>query len=242
MRRQVAFLLHNFPAMKTEFHRAAIGCVLTTIVFAQGCATARQAEPPADARSYKGPPTTAAITPRDLRTRLYIFADDSMRGRAAGTPDNLRGAAYIERELKRLGVEPAGENGTYFQDVPLYSRGLSSRSSITVDGKKFSIGSDFVPRDMGAGMRSIDGATAVYGGVWGDTSTYIARDVAAGKIVVLTLPAGYSVSRFAAVARFNTAAAVAPATLDEMPREMNALLVASRTIDEASKSERSGRA
>ena len=56
--------------------------------------------------------TAAAITPADLRTRLYIFADDSMRGRAAGTIDNHRGAAYIEREVKRLGLEPGGENGT----------------------------------------------------------------------------------------------------------------------------------
>ena len=44
-----------------------------------------------------------------------------MRGRAAGTPDNYRGAAYIARELKRLGLEPAGDSGTYFQDVPLVS-------------------------------------------------------------------------------------------------------------------------
>ena len=45
-----------------------------------------------------------------------------MRGRAAGTPDNLRGTAYIEREVRRLGLEPAGDNGTYFQSVPLFAR------------------------------------------------------------------------------------------------------------------------
>ncbi len=45
-----------------------------------------------------------------------------MGGRAAGTPDNLRGTAYIEREVRRLGLEPAGENGTYFQDVPLVAK------------------------------------------------------------------------------------------------------------------------
>jgi hypothetical protein len=73
-------------------------------------------------RSYSGPPTEAAITAGDLKTRLYIFADDSMRGRAAGTPDNLRGTAYIEREVRRLGLAPAGDNGTYFQNVPLLAR------------------------------------------------------------------------------------------------------------------------
>src|SRR5690348_11983633 len=68
--------------------------------------------------------TTAAITPADLRKRLYIFADDSMMGRAAGTPDNLRATAYIERELRRLGLVPAGEDGGYFQTVPLVRHGL----------------------------------------------------------------------------------------------------------------------
>ena len=35
--------------------------------------------------------TTAAITPSDLRSRVYIFADDSMQGRLLATPGpNLR--------------------------------------------------------------------------------------------------------------------------------------------------------
>jgi hypothetical protein len=48
-------------------------------------------------------PTTAAITAADLMTRLYIFADDSMQGREAGTPGHVRGTEYIVRELKRSG-------------------------------------------------------------------------------------------------------------------------------------------
>jgi hypothetical protein len=226
--------------MKTLINRAAPVCAFFTIAFAQGCASARYSEPPADARAYKGPPTTATITPRDLRTRIYIFADDSMRGRAAGTVDNLRGAAYIERELKRLGLQPAGENGTYFQDVPLYARGVSSTSSVTIDGKTFRLAEDFIPRDMGSGSRSVDGATAVYGGVWGDTSTYISREAAAGKIVVLTMPSGYAVSRFGAVARFNTAAAIAAATMSRMPAGMKALLSGEKSMGPASRANRAG--
>jgi hypothetical protein len=34
-------------------------------------------------------PTTGAITPEELRTRLYIFADDSMQGRAVGRIGNM---------------------------------------------------------------------------------------------------------------------------------------------------------
>ena len=46
---------------------------------------------------YTGKPTTPAITPADLMTRLYIYADDSLMGRQVGTVYNLRATAYIER-------------------------------------------------------------------------------------------------------------------------------------------------
>jgi hypothetical protein len=64
---------------------------------------------------FVGPPTTGAITPLDLMTRLYKFADDSMMGRLAGTKWNDKGTDYIASEVKRLGLKPAGENGGYFQ-------------------------------------------------------------------------------------------------------------------------------
>ena len=61
--------------------------------------------------------TVAAITPADLRTRLFIYADDSMMGREAGTIGNFKATAYIAAELARMGLEPAGDSGTYFQNI-----------------------------------------------------------------------------------------------------------------------------
>jgi Predicted aminopeptidases len=61
--------------------------------------------------------TVAAITPADLRTRLYIYADDSMMGREAGTIGDMKATAYIAAEAARMGLEPAGDNGTYFQEI-----------------------------------------------------------------------------------------------------------------------------
>ena len=58
---------------------------------------------------FEGPPTTGEITPLDLMTRLYKFADDSMMGRLAGTPWNDKGTDYIAAEVKRLGLKPAGD-------------------------------------------------------------------------------------------------------------------------------------
>jgi hypothetical protein len=40
-----------------------------------------------------------------------------MQGREAGTIGNYKATAYIAAELARIGLEPAGDNGTYFQDI-----------------------------------------------------------------------------------------------------------------------------
>ncbi|HVF40675.1 MAG TPA: M20/M25/M40 family metallo-hydrolase [Gemmatimonadaceae bacterium] len=61
--------------------------------------------------------TSSEISVADLRSRLYLYADDSMMGREAGTPGNAKATAYLAAEAKRLGLEPAGENGTYFQEI-----------------------------------------------------------------------------------------------------------------------------
>src|SRR5574338_842893 len=82
-------------------------------------------------------PTTGAITTADLQSRLYQFAADSMQGRFMGTRGNYKGAEYIASELRRLGLEPAGENGTYFQTLPWMDRLLDTTSTITAGGHAF---------------------------------------------------------------------------------------------------------
>ena len=84
---------------------------------------------------YTGKATTAAITAEDAKTRLYIFADDSMMGRRAGEVGGLKGTAYIEREVRRIGLVPAGDNGTFFQAVPLYDRLLDTSSKLSADAE-----------------------------------------------------------------------------------------------------------
>ena len=63
----------------------------------------------------QGGPTT---TPADVRRILSALADDSMEGRASGTPGAQRAARYIGGEMKKIGLEPLGDSG-YFQRVPL---------------------------------------------------------------------------------------------------------------------------
>ena len=86
--------------------------------FALASATVAACAPQPAVQTAAGPGRTVAdITPADLRTRLYIYADDSMQGREAGTIGDYKATAYIASELARMGLEPAGDNGTYFQDI-----------------------------------------------------------------------------------------------------------------------------
>src|SRR5215471_15481912 len=114
-------------------------------------------------------PTTAAISAADLMTRLYIFADDSMQGRETGTVGHLKSTAYIASELKRLGIQPGGDEGSYFQEVPMVRRAFDPASTIAVNGTTLHGGTDFIAQSRGA-IPSLSGASVVFGGTAGDTT------------------------------------------------------------------------
>jgi hypothetical protein len=194
---------------------AGLAAGLAALAASCGPARAPEAAPP-------GPAATAVeITAADLRARLSILADDSMQGRRAGTAGNVKGTDYIAREAKRIGLEPAGDSGSFFQTVPLVTRALDCASAVTVDGVTFRPWNDLIPRDQGTGARPIDGAQVIYGGRWGDSSdVMISPEQAAGKLVVITAarpqdgtPAG-TVVRLAVSNRFATAAGIAVATMN----------------------------
>jgi hypothetical protein len=162
-------------------------------------------------------PTVSAITAADLMTRLYIFADDSMEGRRAGSVGSARANAYIERELRRLGLQPAGENGGYYQDVPLVTRSYDATATLAVEGgPSLRYGSDFLP-SIGRGTpRGLDGAQVVYGGAFGDDSSLSAEQVR-GKLVLFTASPrmqGFQAFPRLTGGRWSEAAGVALVTLE----------------------------
>ncbi len=132
-------------------------------------------------------PTTADITAADLMTRLYIFADDSMMGREAGTKGNEKGTDYIAAEVKRLGLKPAGEDG-YFQTLPFKTRTIDPSSAITAagSGTRLTYGRDWATLGRAPGA-SFHDLPVVYGGVLGDSARMIGADQSEGKMVVFTL-------------------------------------------------------
>lgn len=65
------------------------------------------------------PKADPAITAKELRHHVHLLAGDTLRGRKAGTEDAHRAARYLGRALERAGFEPAGDDGTFLQRVPL---------------------------------------------------------------------------------------------------------------------------
>jgi hypothetical protein len=163
-------------------------------------------------------PTAPAITAGDLMTRLYIFADDSMEGRETGTPGHLRSTEYIADELKKLGLVPAGDEGTYFQNVPMVNRSVDPSGTIAVGGTNLTALVDFATT-AGRGMpRSVDGAQVVYGGVFGDTVGGVAPVETRGKVVLFRAPAENNFRIGGRVAqRYADAAAIATVLPGELP-------------------------
>jgi len=140
---------------------------------------------------YSGGPTVAAITPCDLMARLYLFADDSMRGRRAGTDDNARATSYVEAEARRLGLLPAGDNGSFYQSLPVVSRGLDTTSTLTVAGTILKAGTDFLISTTMLRPGEYAGSQLVYGGTLLDTTVNLPASVTDGRIVLFKpIPAG----------------------------------------------------
>ena len=157
-----------------------------------------------------------AITPADLMTRLYMYADDSMMGRLAGSEYNLKATAYIASEVKRFGLQPAGDSGGYFQNVPLVKRQLDPSTALSIDGTALRTWDDFVPRDPGRATRPFDGTTVVFAGVIGDSSM-ITPEQATGKFVVVAARSFQQVNRGAILGRFRSAAGIAVTGLESFP-------------------------
>jgi hypothetical protein len=168
-------------------------------------------------------------------SRLYVFADDSMQGRESTTRGNVTGTDYVAREMARIGLQPGGENGTWFQTVPILVATIDTTRTLSVDGTALAYGRDFLPfhsvnggrnLPVGTSTRSFDGARAIYGGQVG-SGNLISPEQAAGKIVVFTVPNSAATGRrdwrfatYGPLTQFSSAAGIVAVGLDVVPRAL----------------------
>ena len=172
--------------------------------------------------------TSPEITTADARSRIYLVADDSMLGRQSGTIGNYKMTEYLAREVARLGLEPGGDSGSFFQTVPLVRRAIdSAATSMTVGNRAISLFTEFVAvrpnRNEQYGLvLSRRPLETIYGGRAGDSTATLSAAAVAGKMVILDAPLGengqpsgaYATPGAISVSRYPGAAAIVIAAFD----------------------------
>jgi hypothetical protein len=116
-----------------------------------GSALHAQAAKPSAATSVRPPAAMALIREADLKRDMYALAGDAMRGREAGTVDEMRASMWIADEMRKIGLAPHGEDGSYFQWWNMRRTRISTvSSSVTIGGKSLALWTDITPTSNAA--------------------------------------------------------------------------------------------
>jgi Zn-dependent M28 family amino/carboxypeptidase len=94
----------------------ASAILLATTIHAQQPATPEIPDLPPAARA-----AAASIDSEKIRAHVRFLSLDLLEGRGPGKRGAELAAEYIATQFALEGVEPAGDNGTYFQRVPLFA-------------------------------------------------------------------------------------------------------------------------
>jgi len=93
----------------------------------------------------------AAISAARIREHTKYLSSDALEGRGVGQKGGELATEYIARQFALAGARPAGDDGTYFQKVPLVGIATQPESQLSaeVHGKtiEFKYGDDFVGAD-----------------------------------------------------------------------------------------------
>lgn len=82
------------------------------------------------------------IRESEIKSDLYLLAGDAMRGREAGTLDELHASAWIAERARAAGLKPAGRDGTYFQWWNMRRVRQSTGSTVLIDGQPMRLWQD----------------------------------------------------------------------------------------------------
>ena len=88
--------------------------LIVVVLLLEGVRTVRAGEDAANEAS-------ATIRPEAIRAEMSFLADDLLEGRGTGTRGHEIAAKFVATQFEAMGLEPAGDSGSYFQSVPLRS-------------------------------------------------------------------------------------------------------------------------
>jgi Zn-dependent M28 family amino/carboxypeptidase len=99
--------------------RASVAFVAVLVLVAAMFAQDRPGAPRATSASGAAGPALDEIQGEHIAAHLQFLSDDLLEGRAPSTRGGQLAAQYLATQLRQLGYDPAGDKGTFFQDVPV---------------------------------------------------------------------------------------------------------------------------
>jgi Peptidase family M28 len=95
-----------------------------------------------------------SITPERLRAQLTLIASDEFEGRETSFRGQKLAALYLASQFELMGLQPAGDSGTYFQHFPVVHITVDTRSFLTTstpaatkEWRRF--GEEYIPYSSG---------------------------------------------------------------------------------------------
>ena len=135
-------------------------------------------------------PQNDSIQQADLKADTYFLANDLTEGRLVGTRGYALAAEFVKSRFERLGLTPAGEQGSYFLpfNLTVATLGAENTCEVVHNGVALQLqrGHDYYPHRFGASGRVTGGL--VFAG-FGITSPGLShddyRDAVKGKIALV---------------------------------------------------------
>jgi hypothetical protein len=104
-------------------------------------------------------PEIDSIRKEEMRADLFFLAGDDMQGRLTNTPSNRLAGEFIKSRFGRMGLKPAGSQGSFFQPYNLMSSSLGDENVLEIAGGdnatlRFKPGQDYYPLYFSASGRA----------------------------------------------------------------------------------------
>jgi hypothetical protein len=98
-----------------------------------------------DSKRKKATKKEDAIIIKNLRTHIYVLSDDSLEGRRAGTPGEMKAINYLEKQYQALGLPPVP--GQSYVNVFEIDEGkvLAPGSKLVLNDSEMQAATDFFP-------------------------------------------------------------------------------------------------
>lgn len=183
--------------------RLPITSLLAVAVLA-ACSQEAPTPPAAEAPAAPAAATHAFapdINAADFSEMVKVMASDEFEGRAPGSAGEEKTVEYIKAQYERLGLQPAGDDGTFFQTVPMVETTADPATVLTLDmggeARELKFGDDMVlGTRTGQAEVKVDASDLVFVGYGVDApeqqwNDYAGVDVKGKTVVILVNDPGF---------------------------------------------------